>query len=858
MTYATEDTGSSHNQDSEFTPLLTSSKGSNSSSHGGLDEGLDLSSSQETSGEVNMKPHEYLVSPPPTGSEIYSRQQQQQQEQDEEDDDDDDDDNVSRILKIAKRPSFIWICTLGVVAFIIFQLTFLPRTSLGRDYRRWHGIHLTKSDVKRLFLQMAGIGNSHNSLTTEEYIDSWLTNFTSINSKSTVNMIADDNLELVSFVETNFKQFGFKTESFSYDAPHSLTRPVSSTLRLLDKNGQVAYSPVVGEPNFKTPAFYAFGTNASIVANFVFINEGTIHDYNLLEKHSIDVHNKIVIIKSNLCNKNITIAEKVAIAKQRGASGVINYYDFSASNNVENESSLAHAISRASIFQQFRLPSIPVSKKIIKPILDTLSADPQPDFSHWDYPPVGSTPMKVELNTTFAAAPLHPAKLTTVVASLKGIMNDADVIIGARRDSYTCNNPLSGHAILLEIMRNYQRLVAKGWKPLRNIKFVSWDGSNTDLIGSHKFTDDVNVYNPKRSIVAYINIDGDAVMGSKLAVDANPMLHSLLRNTAKFIPIPKEATSYKTLKNDDDDEDDEGYTTLHRYWMKQDNATINSVMGLPISQTESIIFQQHLGTPSINIKFENDAKRDSSVYVPNSNFYSKDWLIKREIDDDLLLHGSMIRFIGLLAISLSEHEVVSYKTHSYFKSIEGYFNELLEDKRNTLGFWHSEPVSNYVIAKSSIYQDLGIDNVKFGDLIRQFKHLMNETVYQSGIFDEWNNHVEDMLMQDYPWYLYYKKLQHFAQFKVTNYKLSHLERDLKLQDKDYQYLNKDKSYYDSVIYGTKKFDPAEVTQEYFNDKLKTSTFTHLYSAIEVRDFEMTVKWLVLIYEKFKNLRYKMT
>lgn len=33
-----------------------------------------------------------------------------------------------------------------------------------------------------------------------------------------------------------------------------------------------------------------------------------------------------------------------------------------------------------------------------------------------------------------------------------------------------------------------------------------------------------------------------------------------------------------------------------------------------------------------------------------------------------------------------------------------------------------------------------------------------------------------------------QKLQHFAQFKVTNYKLSHLEKDLKLTDQDYTYL----------------------------------------------------------------------
>lgn len=68
--------------------------------------------------------------------------------------DDDDDDRMSKIIKLAKRPSFIWIFSLGILAIIIFQLTFLPRTSLSRDYRRWHGIHLTKSDVKRYFYNL--------------------------------------------------------------------------------------------------------------------------------------------------------------------------------------------------------------------------------------------------------------------------------------------------------------------------------------------------------------------------------------------------------------------------------------------------------------------------------------------------------------------------------------------------------------------------------------------------------------------------------------------------------------------------------------------------------------------------------
>lgn len=65
--------------------------------------------------------------------------------------------------------------------------------------------------------------------------------------------------------------------------------------------------------------------------------------------------------------------------------------------------------------------------------------------------------------------------------------------------------------------------------------------------------------------------------------------------------------------NDDDDDgdgddDDEEYTTLHKYWMKQDNATINNNLGLPLIDSEARIFQQHLSTPIINLKFSNDEK----------------------------------------------------------------------------------------------------------------------------------------------------------------------------------------------------------------------------------------------------------
>ncbi|KAG2735384.1 hypothetical protein G9P44_001598 [Scheffersomyces stipitis] len=826
------------------------------------------------------------------------------------------------VLKKIKRP-FWWFFALGIVAIIIFELSFLPRTSLSRDFRRWYGLHLTRSDVKRHFILFSGIGNSHDSLTTEEYINTWLTNLTAINSKSPANIIADDNIELVSLVEKTFKKFGFKTSSHSYDVPF-LQRPQSSSVSLVDSsNGNVVYNANLKEPHYKTPAFYAFGANSSAAGDYIFVNEGTISDYLTLTARNYDINGKIVIVKSVL-NSNISVAEKVLIAEKFGAIGFINYYDLQSENNKESELQLNIAISRDNVvtghignWKRPSIPAIPLSRKAVNPILGTLAKSKQMEVvSEWEYNPtnIGGS---LTLNISAVFEDTKTRRLTNIVGTLKGVMNDGNIIIGARRDSLTSSNPSSGHAVLFEIMRNYQRLTIKGWKPLRTIKFISWDGSSSGVLGSQLLTNDTNVLDPKQSVIAYINIDGDAVTGSRFKVDSNPLFNHLLRKTAKYVPIPKTAASYKTLSevdkekffkslddtatnqademmkifkltqddvtaddddadddndndNDDDGDDEDGYTTLHKYWSKQDNNTIHGISGPELTHSEAFIFQGHLSTPSINIKFDNDAKRDSSLYVPNSNYYSYDWLVKRQIDNDLLLHGSLIRFIGLLAISLSEHEMVEVRTRYYYRDINRFFSFFLIENQPQLSKWGQDKVSSYLINKSYILSDLKRDlkdepTVRFVDLLSQFQVLLNDLTHQSLIFDKWNKKVQEGLIEDYPWYRCYKKFAHFAQFKVSNHKLLHLERELTLNPRDYQFLqngngNDEKqkeAYFNHVIYGLPKFSVNSST-DYLNSRFKYSTFTNLHESVQESDFELTVKWLAVTYDKLRNLNYKMT
>ena len=135
--------------------------------------------------------------------------------------------------------------------------------------------------------------------------------------------------------------------------------------------------------------------------------------------------------------------EKIAIAEWNGAKGVLTYNDwrteFDSSVPPGDSTGINNAISRDTLLYNTEIPAIPVSMKIIKPILETL-LKPTDSFSSWDYAPSSNRLFKLELNTEFTSSQ-ESRNFTTIVSTIKGIINDADIIIGARRDSYASSNP---------------------------------------------------------------------------------------------------------------------------------------------------------------------------------------------------------------------------------------------------------------------------------------------------------------------------------------------------------------------------------------------------------------------------------
>lgn len=717
--------------------------------------------------------------------------------------------------KLVKR-RFWWFCCLGLAAIIIMHLSFLPRTSLSRDFRRWYGLHLTKSDIKRNFLLYSDTENT--SFTNRESIDMWLGNLTKISEAKSHSLTSTDNPDLERYVSNVFKLLGYHPHTYSYNVPQ-LRCPQSLTLSLIADDGAVIYDARLSEKGFSTPAYLSFGSNGAVTAPFVYVEEGTHLSY------TKDVNGCIVIAKSNLSSV-LSAAEKLQIAQHKGAVGFIIYHeDLNNSAAISRDSGSLipfwnNANSRPSI------PAIPVSYASIQPILEASKATDERLMLH--------------LSSNFLDQ--KPRRISNVVGSVKGILNDGEIIIGAGRDSLTSANVLSNHAVLFEIMKHFRQLLKLGWKPLRTIKFVSWDGSRSGLVGSQLFGDDPKALDNKHPVLCYINLDLDIVRGTNFRIESTPVFDHLIKKTAKYIPFPNEKGSR---------------STLFRYWNKQDKNVIHNIISDNPDRSDAFVFQNHLSAPVINVRFDNE-----TGYCHNSNMFSLKHV--KDVDENLNLHSLLARFVGLFTISLSEREILHSKTEPYFESISRSFDNYKEKYQNQLSAWSNKLVPSKLLEKSTIYNnvknDVDINSVRFGDLIAEFQSLLQSAVEISSHFDTYSKEVQDGLIEDYPWYKALVKLKRYAQYKVVNHKLIHLENELSLKPRHYEYIFSSpakETWFHHLIYGEVPFS-TEQNSTYFETNSRQVLLWRLYDAAERSNYTDTIKWVVVLHDAIYSIRYKLS
>ncbi|EMG47421.1 hypothetical protein SBY92_002879 [Candida maltosa Xu316] len=509
--------------------------------------------------------------------------------------------------------------------------------------------------------------------------------------------LAGTNYGLVEWTEQKFKEYGLKTTIDTYDI--YVSYPEDHDLKLIsNKTGDVIYQAPLKEDIIDEdsttkgddliPTFLGYAANGNVTAQYVYANYGTKEDFDYLKEQEVDVKGKIVVVRYGKIFRGL----KVKFAQEHGAVGVLIYsdpgddYGITPANGYKQyphgPARQESSVQRGSV--QFlsqipgdpttpgypskgdnverkdphgsigKIPALPISYREVKPILKKLNGHgKQPkhfagELEGFEY---FTGPNKNYNLNLYNQQKFNITPLWNVYGEITGEKKDEVIIIGNHRDSWIkggASDPNSGSAALLEVARALNELSKQNFKFKRTIVFHSYDGEEYGLLGS---TEQGEYYADKyqRDVVAYLNLD-DAVSGKHFKLNASPTLNHVLLEIAKQIDFP---------------EKDVG--SLYDHWLKT-----SGKVGSLGSGSDYTVYLDHLGIPSVDFGFVGG--KGDPVYHYHSNYDSYHWISKFG-DKDFVYHNVIAKFLALLTLELSEHEVINFKLHDFSKELEGYFND---------------------------------------------------------------------------------------------------------------------------------------------------------------------------------------
>lgn len=642
------------------------------------------------------------------------------------------------------------VCIFSIIVLLLFNLIFLPRTSLDRDLRRLHGEYLTYDDCTRLYLTHLTMKNN-----IDEYMEF---------HEEELHM-PGENYEAT--MET-LKEFKFKSSAEKYET--WLARPLDSYLKLY-AGKKLVYDADLKETELFS--FYPYSANGFFSGKYIFANHGTDEDFAALAAANVTMKGRIVILRNGLAYPSI----KVHNAELNGAKGAVIYsdpYDDGAFRKSNGFKEFPHGPARNSysiqketlnrILEQPgdpstpgwsstlfakrvkpdtipQIPVVPISYNSIKPILASLDEGPdlgwKGDYEDFHYTP-GTSNNTLELGNKiqFKIKPIY-----NIVTNVKGIIEDEEIIVGASRDVIGgIGGSSSGFASLMEMARGFNELAKKGWRPLRTIKLISWDGSSYGLLGSTEFGE-FYAHKLTKNALIYINLDG--VRGTEFLLESNPIFNSLLRDSMRQIRWNDEIS-------------------LYQYFKSQQNGTAIPLISQRIGDYS--VFQSHLGVPSVNIGFSNRQNIDPVPY-DNSKYDSLAWL--SSFDESLRIPSVVAQFAGYFVLQMSEKEIVHVHTKDYLTQIEHRFKRLCTQIPES---WLNKRVMMDPKKNSYDNPTVYMEVKKISD---QLEQLVNVHCVK---FDATLESLQRQILKDYPWFKLYVKIRIAIQIKMASIKVRELDK----------------------------------------------------------------------------------
>lgn len=502
-----------------------------------------------------------------------------------------------------------------------------------------------------------------------------------------------------------FESWGFDVEIEEYEI--LLPTPATRELELTAPHGyeasleedSVPEDPHTAVRDELLPPYNAFSTDGEVEGELVFVNYGIPEDYEVLERHGIDVRGKIAIAKYGKSWRGI----KPKLAGEKGAIGTIIYSDpaddgyalgdpypkgpFKHESGVQRGSVMdmptypgdvltpgIGATKRAKRLKIedsptiTRIPVLPISQRDALPLLAALDGAVAPPEWRGALPityHVGPGPARVRLKLEFN---WDRVTAYNVIARLEGDIWPGEWIIrGNHHDGWNhgAADPVSGLVAMLAEAKSVAALAKAGDRPARTIVYAAWDAEEPGLIGSTEWAEH-HADDLREHAVAYLNTDSNS--RGFVSIGGSHVLERFLNQVVEDVTDPQTDISLKQRKMSQmlaNASDDKARNEAE----KRDDLRIYP-MG---SGSDYTPFLQHLGIASANLGFGGEGEGGSYHTLYDTYQHYTTWR-----DPGLVYGVALSKVGGRATLRLANAPRLPFEFAGFADNISLYVSELEE------------------------------------------------------------------------------------------------------------------------------------------------------------------------------------
>lgn len=501
------------------------------------------------------------------------------------------------------------------------------------------------------------------------------------------------------YIAAKFEEWGYETEIEQFD----VLLPIPK-VRLLEMVSPTRFTAKLKEPVLeedatssvmedRLPGYNAYSADGDVTAELVYVNYGIPSDYEVLERHGIDVKGKIIIARYGGSWRGI----KPKVAYEKGAIGCIIFSDPRDDGYTQGDVypegpyRMEHGIQRGSVVDMPMYPGDPLTPgygavdgaerldykeapTIMKiPVLPISYADAQPLLKAMEGPVApanwrGALPITYHLGPGPSTVHLKLEfewKLRTAYNTVGRLVGsqypDEWVMRGNHHDGWVfgATDPISGMVSLMEEARAVGELTKTGWRPKRTIIYAGWDAEEPGLLGSTEWVEH-HKKELSEKMVAYINTD--ATSRGFLGISGSHTLEKFVNEVREEVDDPLvDASLQERLRA-------RMMVSGSKYAGRED---------LPIGAlgagSDYTAFIHHVGIASLNMGMGGEAGGGSyhSVYDSFDHY-------TRFMDPTFEYGVTLAKSTGRVTLRLADTDVLPFRFTNFVDHVEQYAKQLKE------------------------------------------------------------------------------------------------------------------------------------------------------------------------------------